>query len=84
MQNKFTVDEIMSKVQEYASTWASVDGPFDTGQMLEAAMLYCEREKVDYLIVYWLVDVRFPGFDQEAFEARLKGAGTELVCCQLC
>ena len=52
--------------------------------MLEAAMLYCEREKVDYLIVYWLVDVRFPGFDQEAFEARLKGAGTELVCCQLC
>lgn len=38
-----SVDELMEKVQEYASAWALVDSRFDHGDMLEEATLVKEE-----------------------------------------
>ena len=49
---------------------------------LFCALQFCEENKVDYFVVYWLTDVRYPGFDPVAFAGSLARRGIELVCCQ--
>ena len=45
------------------------------------AVSYCENDKADFLIVYWMPTINFPGFDLAGLTERLAGFGTQIVFC---